>query len=107
MSQLILKIKENIKYLPEKDIKFADKFMLKRDYESLYELVSADHKIHDRKRDKDGLFNTEEDVKLDEIYNELEGDTLTMVRIIDPDYEVINDSLDEIDSCFVREDFDW
>ena len=107
MSTLLQKIKENSKFLPKKDIKFADKFIEKRDFESLYELVSADHKIHDRKRNKDGFFDTEEDNHLDEIYNELEGDVLTYVRCIEPDYEVIQEADEFTDNNFIEEDFDW
>lgn len=105
MSTLLQKIKDNLVHLPSKDLKFANKFIDERNFESLYELVSADHKIHDKKRNKDGLFDNEKDSNIEEHLCELEGDVLSYLRCIEPDYEIIND--DDCDSdCFLREDFD-
>lgn len=38
------KIKALVKYLPGKDIKYAEKFISKRDFKSLEEIVTADVK---------------------------------------------------------------
>lgn len=91
MAELLSKIKSGIAYLPERDIKHANGFIEKRDFESLYELVSAVHKVHNKKADKAGLFNNEDDERLDEIYTDLEGDVLTYLNYIEPDYKVESD----------------
>lgn len=89
-------------------MKYADKFIAERNFDALYELVHADHKIHDRKRNKDGFFDNEEDAKLDSILSDLEGDVLTYVRLIEPDFESINDDdLDDFSGGFIGEDSDW
>lgn len=45
------KIKSLIVYIPEKDIKYAEAFLKKRDFESLRDLVKSDITILKRKRD--------------------------------------------------------
>ena len=84
MSEILLRIKANSKKLPEKDIKYADKFILNRDWESLLEIVESDIIKHDR---------------------DLAGDIISYIRLIEPDYKYENDDIDE--SAYVGEDFDW
>ena len=86
MSQLLSNIESQIGILPKKDIEYAKKFIEKRDFESLYELVEADHKIHYKKSDN-GFFENDEDEQLDQAYTRLEGDVLTYLNYIDPDYK--------------------
>lgn len=105
MSEILLRIKANSKKLPEKDIKYADKFILNRDWESLLEIVESDIIKHDRKRNADGIFDNVEDAELDVIYHDLAGDIISYIRLIEPDYKYENDDIDE--SAYVGEDFDW
>lgn len=55
-------IKELVHYLPEKDIKFANKFIDKRDFESLSDLVKSD--IYKIERDINSIPEEFEDERL-------------------------------------------
>lgn len=55
-------IKELVQYLPEKDIKFANKFIDKRDFESLSDLVKSD--IYKIERDINSIPEEFEDERL-------------------------------------------
>lgn len=46
------KIKSLVKYLPDKDIKYAEKFINKRDFKSLQEIVESDVKKLNRQLGK-------------------------------------------------------
>ena len=107
MSTLLLKIKANCKYLPAKDIAYADKFIANRDFESLLEIIESDIAKLSRKLNSDGLFDNEDDAKLDVTYRELAGDVISYIKAIDPDFQ--ND-YNEYETNFSRlegEDFDW
>lgn len=54
MSTPIIKITNLIQYLPEKDIKFAEKFLKERQFEYLKEIVDSDiYKVlKDRKKEE-------------------------------------------------------
>jgi len=106
MSEILQRITANSKKLPKKDLKYADKFINNRDWESLLEIVESDIIKHDRKRNADGLFDSEEDAELDVIYRDLAGDIISYIRLIEPDFKYENDDMDD-DSAYVGEDFDW
>lgn len=66
-------IKELVQYLPEKDIKFANKFIDKRDFESLSDLVKSD--IYKIERDINSIPEELEDEKIvkQKVLNQLEN----------------------------------
>lgn len=69
MSTPIIKITNLIQYLPEKDIKFAKKFLKERQFEYLKEIVDSDiYKVlKDRKKEE---FNQKyTNIDLDSLYS--------------------------------------
>jgi len=108
MSDILLKIKANSKKLPEKDIKYADKFIANRDFESLLEIVESDIVKLNKKRNADGLFSDERDAELDVTYRELSGDILSYIKMIEPDFQLSCEEFEEDDNQYLEgEDFDW
>lgn len=108
MSDILSKIKSNSKKLPEKDLKYADKFIANRDFESLLEIVESDIIKLDKRRNADGLFSDEKDAELDVSYRELAGDIISYIRLIEPDFQLSSEDYEEeFDSAVEGEDFDW
>ena len=69
MSTPIIKITNLIHYLPEKDIKFAKKFLKERQFEYLKEIVDSDiYKVlKDRKKEESNQKYT--NIDLDSLYS--------------------------------------
>lgn len=69
MSTPIIKITNLIQYLPEKDIKFAKKFLKERQFEYLKEIVDSDiYKVlKDRKKEESNQKYT--NIDLDSLYS--------------------------------------
>lgn len=69
MSTPIIKITNLIQYLPEKDIKFAKKFLKERQFEYLKEIVDSDiYKVlKDRKKEESNQKYT--NIDLDALYS--------------------------------------
>lgn len=95
MQPILSRIKIKCNILPPKDIKYAEKFIKERNFEALLEIVDSDIKIHNRKKNADGLFDNEEDAELDEKYCDLYGDILTYIKLVDPDFSFDDDFFEE------------
>lgn len=91
---LLNKIKKTIPELPEKDVLLASSFLEKRDFLSLYDLVSSCIKriaINERKENPNPIYQQLDVEKL----HELEAAVLEYLRAIDPDWMTQGDDSEE------------
>lgn len=103
MNNNLLKISSLCDYLPDKDKVYAKKFIEKRDFESLLEIVDSD--LIKLRRNSDLYQNDRLRYEtLEQKYEELTGELVDYINIINPDYSFYNEDLDEDESMYEYDD---
>lgn len=71
MKSLLERIKDLIKFLPKNDIKYAESFLSKREFDNLIDIIDSDiYLIENDTQDKYLDINLEELYKLEELVEE-------------------------------------
>jgi len=92
---LLQRIQQRIQYLPEKDIKYAEKFIKNRDFQSLFEIVDSDVKKINNSLDSENP--KEEYLKINiEALEELRYDILEYKTPLEGDIDYFNDEYFEV-----------
>lgn len=95
---------ELITFLPEKDVKYAQKFIANREFENLYDLVLSDIRIIEKnlqKIDESQKYNDINLIKLQELFNTINE----YLILLDPNW-LINQS-NEYEENIEEENEEW
>lgn len=97
-------IRERVKFLPEKDIVFAHKFIANRDFESLHDIVYSDLQKMEKKQLPNGGFEDQSDAFTYMELSALDGDIIKYLDALGADFSQIFVEDDDDDEDYMNED---